>query len=65
MGLAERAKRSEMNLKEIKNKLADYDVLTLLEILDLSVEDVLYHLSDVIEEKQDELREYLDPEDTF
>ena len=54
-----------MTLEEIKNKLVDYDTLTLLEILDIDTEDLLYYLSDVVVEKQDELREYLNPEEDF
>lgn len=52
-----------MTLDDIKNKLKDYDALTLVEILDLSSEELVYYLNDVIEEKQDELRKYFQDED--
>lgn len=63
--MIERAKRSEMTLEEIKNKLVDYDTLTLLEILDIDTEDLLYYLSDVVVEKQRELEEFLDDADVY
>lgn len=54
-----------MTLEEIKNKLLDYDTLTLLEILDIDTEDLLYYLSDVVVEKQRELEEFLDDADVY
>lgn len=52
-----------MTLEDIKDKLKDYDAVTLIEILDLSVGDLVYYLNDVIEEKQDELREFFQDKD--
>jgi len=45
-----------LTYEELKEKLVAVDELTLLEWLDITSEELVYYLSDVIEEKQEELR---------
>jgi hypothetical protein len=53
-----------MNLtfEEIKERLVKLDEITLLEILDISSEDIVERFSDLIELKQDDLEEELSDE---
>jgi hypothetical protein len=52
-----------MTYEELKEKLAKTDEVTLLEWLDLTSEELVYYLDEVIEEKQNELREKFEDDD--
>lgn len=56
-----------LTLEELKERLSRYDELTLLEILDVTSEELVEFLSDMVEEKYDELIERItddeEPED--
>jgi hypothetical protein len=54
----------EIPLRELKEKLAEYDEMTLLELLDLNSYDLVQLLSDVIEDKYEELLQKLPDEDS-
>lgn len=45
-----------MTFEELKEHLAHVDEDTLLEWLDITSEELVYYLSELIEEKQEELR---------
>jgi len=46
-----------VTFKELCENLKEIDEVTLLEILDISSEDIVYHFQDKIEDKIDELEE--------
>ena len=51
-------------LEELKERLAQLDELTILELLDISSEELVEFLSDQIEYKYEQLIEYLsEPDD--
>jgi hypothetical protein len=50
-------------LEELKERLAQLDELTILELLDISSEELVEFLSDQIEYKYDQLIEYLSEPD--
>jgi hypothetical protein len=49
-----------LTLVDVKERLGHYDEVTLLEILDISSEDLLDRFEDFIEELYEELAEELD-----
>jgi hypothetical protein len=49
-----------LTLVDVKERLGHYDEVTLLEILDISSEDLLDRFEDFIEEQYEELAEELD-----
>lgn len=49
-----------LTLVDVKERLAHYDEVTLLEVLDISSEDLLDRFEDFIEEQYEELAEELD-----
>jgi|DEB0MinimDraft_3_1074331.scaffolds.fasta_scaffold35075_2 tetrahydromethanopterin S-methyltransferase subunit B len=46
-----------VTFKELCENLKEIDEVTLLELLDISSEDIVYHFQDKIEDKIDELEE--------
>lgn len=52
-----------LTLEEIKERLKRLDEITLLEVLDISSEELVERFSDVIEEKSDDLEEDLEEEE--
>jgi calcineurin-like phosphoesterase family protein len=46
--------------EELKERLAKEDELSILEILNISSEELVWHLDDLIYEKQDTIRAYYD-----
>jgi hypothetical protein len=54
---------SPMTFEELKEKLSLLDEVTLLETLEVSSYDIVEAFEDLIEEKQEELREGLDDYD--
>jgi hypothetical protein len=54
-----------MTLEDIKKALAKMDEITLLEILDISSEDLVNRFSDFIEYRADELEEDLEADIDF
>lgn len=52
-----------LTLVEIKEKLLRYDEITLLEILEISAEDILDRFEDFLELKADQLEEELDEDE--
>ena len=52
-----------LTLEEIKERLKRLDEITLLEVLDISSEELVERFTDVIEEKSDELEEDLEEEE--
>lgn len=51
-----------LTFEELKERLKRLDEITLLEILDLTSEELVELLADVIEEKQHKLRKEIDDE---
>jgi hypothetical protein len=51
---------TEKTIEEIKEKLSQCDELTILELLDITSEELVEFLSDQIEYKYDQLIEYFD-----
>ncbi len=51
---------SEKTIEELKEKLIQCDELTILELLDITSEELVEFLHDQIEYKYDELIEYFD-----
>jgi hypothetical protein len=49
-----------LTLVDVKERLGHYDEVTLLEILDISSEDLLDRFEDFIEEQYEDLAEELD-----
>jgi hypothetical protein len=54
---------SSSTIEELQEELAKLDELTLLELLDITSEELVYYLNDIIVEKQDELRRQFEEED--
>lgn len=54
---------SEYTIVEMQEKLATLDELTILELLDLTSEDLVYYLQDCIIEKYDQLLERFSEDD--
>jgi uncharacterized protein with WD repeat len=55
---------NEKTIEELKERLRNLDELTILELLDISSEELVEFLSDQIEYKYDQLIEYLnEPEE--
>lgn len=54
---------NERTLEEMKERLAKFDELTILELLDISSEELVEFLTDQISFKYDQLLEYLDDGD--
>lgn len=54
---------ANLTLPELMEKLAQLDELTILELLDISSEELVEFLADQVEEKYDDLIEYFDDED--
>lgn len=50
--------------RELLEKLTDLDEVTLLEILELYSEDIVNRFEDVIENKQEKIRNYFDEDET-
>lgn len=51
---------SEKTIEELKEKLSQCDEMTILELLDISSEELVEFLHDQIEYKYDQLIEYFD-----
>jgi hypothetical protein len=58
-----RKKKMSLTLEELKNELKQLDELTLLELLNISSEEIVNHFSRIIELNQEELREELGEDD--
>jgi hypothetical protein len=43
----------ELTIEELKDRLKRYDEVTLLELLDISAEDIIERFADVIEDRYD------------
>lgn len=54
-----------MTLEDIKNHLLKLDEVTLLEVLNITSEDIVNRFMDVIEDKADELEEDLEDDEMF
>lgn len=55
-----------VTLEELKQRLAaKFDEVTLLEILDIRAEEIVYAFSDRIEERQAQLVKHLDGDEEF
>lgn len=54
---------SEKTIEELKDKLIQLDELTILELLDITSEELVEFLHDQIEEKYDQLIEYFTEDD--
>jgi hypothetical protein len=54
---------NELTLEELKNKLAQIDELTVLELLDVTSEELVEFLTDQIVERYDVLLEYFQEDD--
>lgn len=53
----------ELPLEELKEKLADYDELTILELLEIDSKKLVEALTDVVEDKYEELLHKLGEDD--
>jgi hypothetical protein len=53
---------NEKTIEEIKERLKGLDELTILELLDVTSEELVEFLTDQVEERYDILIEYLDDE---
>ena len=49
-----------LTLNDVKDRLKQQDEVSLLEILDISAEDIVERFSDVIEDRYESLREELE-----
>lgn len=54
---------SEKTIEELKEKMAQLDELTILELLDISSEELVEFLHDQIEYKYDQLLEYFNEDE--
>jgi hypothetical protein len=54
---------NELTIEEIKEQLTQLDEMTVLELLDITSEELVEFLTDQIIERQDVLREYLTDEE--
>ena len=50
----------DLTIEELKERLIMLDEVLLLELLDISSEDIVERFGDLIEEKQEQLRQALD-----
>lgn len=53
---------NEKTIEELKEKLRNYDELTILELLDVNSDELVEFLTDQIVERYDTLIEYFDDE---
>lgn len=51
---------NEKTIEELKERLRNYDELTILELLDITSEELVEFLTDQIVEKYDQLLEYFE-----
>ena len=54
-----------LTLQEVKERLCQYDELTLLEILDVSSEELVDRFEDIVEAQYDTLVEELDDDEPY
>jgi uncharacterized protein with WD repeat len=54
---------TERTIEEIKEKLRQLDELTILEVLDITSEELVEFLTDQIIERYDEITEYLEDDE--
>ena len=55
--------KNELTINELKDKLAQLDELTILELLDITSEELVEFLTDQVVEKYDELMDAFTNED--
>jgi hypothetical protein len=53
----------ELPISELMEKLAEFDEITILELLEVDSEQLVYYLRDLVVEKQDELRWQIQDQD--
>lgn len=53
-----------MTFKDILERLRQLDELTLLELLDITSEEIVYNFKDEIQDRFDDLSEYFEEEET-